>query len=150
MAEEVKLRFPRLNTFISCASVLISRRTLSADGLELGFQINHLSHFYLWNSLLTLLEANAPSRIITVGSSLHAMFVFPNIQSYFSISRGSIDYDDLMCEKIYDKYLQYARTKLMNHMITFALHRLLYHRGVGFTVTANIVDAEEPAENHHE
>ncbi|KAE9552926.1 hypothetical protein FO519_003868 [Halicephalobus sp. NKZ332] len=136
MSEEVKLRFPRLNTFISCASVLISRRTLSADGLELGFQINHLSNFYLWNALLTLLESNAPSRVITVGSSLHAI--------------GSIDYDDLMCEKIYDKYLQYARTKLMNHMITLALHRLLYHRGLGFTVTTNVVDAEETAENHHD
>lgn len=73
MAEEVKIRFPRLNTFISCASVLISRRSMSVNGLELGFQINHLSHFYLWNALLPLLERNAPARIITVGSSLHAL-----------------------------------------------------------------------------
>lgn len=55
-----------------------------------------------------------------------------------------------MCEKTYDKYSQYSRTKLMNHMITFALHRLLYHRGLGFQVTANVIDAEEPAENHSE
>uniref|UniRef100_A0A914Q4A4 Uncharacterized protein n=1 Tax=Panagrolaimus davidi TaxID=227884 RepID=A0A914Q4A4_9BILA len=136
MAEEVKIRFPRLNTFISCASVLISRRSMSVNGLELGFQINHLSHFYLWNALLPLMERNAPARIITVGSSLHAM--------------GSIDYEDLMCEKMYDKYLQYSRTKLMNHMITFSLHRLLLQHGLNFSVTANVVDAEEPAENHHD
>uniref|UniRef100_A0A7E4UZJ5 NAD(P)-binding protein n=1 Tax=Panagrellus redivivus TaxID=6233 RepID=A0A7E4UZJ5_PANRE len=136
MAEELKIRFPRLNTFIACASVLINRRSTSADGLELGFQINHLSHFYLWNAMLPLLEANAPSRIITVGSSLHAM--------------GSIDYDDLMAEKLYDKYLQYSRTKLMNHMTTMAIHRLLYTHGVHFSVTANVIDAEEPAENHHD
>uniref|UniRef100_A0AC34GUC1 Uncharacterized protein n=1 Tax=Panagrolaimus sp. ES5 TaxID=591445 RepID=A0AC34GUC1_9BILA len=51
---------------------------------------------------------------------------------------------------MYDKYLQYSRTKLMNHMITFSLHRLLLQHGLNFCVTANVVDAEEPAENHHD
>lgn len=45
-----------------------------------------------------------------------------------------------MAEQEYDKYLQYSRTKLMNHLTTFALHRLLVRQGCHFQVTSNVVD----------
>uniref|UniRef100_A0A915CYI7 Uncharacterized protein n=1 Tax=Ditylenchus dipsaci TaxID=166011 RepID=A0A915CYI7_9BILA len=59
MAEEVKLRFPKLNVFVGCASILVPRKMKSDDALELTIQVNHLSHYILWNSLLPLLESNA-------------------------------------------------------------------------------------------
>nr|CAD2195747.1 unnamed protein product [Meloidogyne enterolobii] len=38
MSEVVRLRFPRLNTLIACASVVVQRRIKSHDGLELTLQ----------------------------------------------------------------------------------------------------------------
>ncbi|KAF7632064.1 hypothetical protein Mgra_00008511 [Meloidogyne graminicola] len=134
MAQEVCLRFPRLNTLIACASVVVQRRIKSLDGLELTLQINHLSHIVLWSELLPLLELNSPSRILTVGSMLH------NFSS-------SIDWSDLNCEQCtYDKFAQYSRTKLMNHLATLYLHRLMFKHKKQFQVTANVVDAEQRVE----
>jgi protochlorophyllide reductase len=73
MAEEVKERYKSLNVVINCAAILAKRKLLSKDGLELQFQVNHLSHFALMNALLPLLERNVPSRILTVGSMLHSL-----------------------------------------------------------------------------
>ena len=39
MSEVVRLRFPRLNTLIACASVVVQRRIKSQDGLELTLQV---------------------------------------------------------------------------------------------------------------
>ncbi|KAL7080609.1 hypothetical protein ACQ4LE_000341 [Meloidogyne hapla] len=134
MSEVVRLRFPRLNTLIACASVVVQRRIKSHDGLELTLQINHLSHIVLLSELLPLLELNSPSRILTVGSMLH------NFSS-------SIDWNDINCERCnYDKFAQYSRTKLMNHLATLYIHRLMFKHKKQFQVTANVVDAEQRVE----
>ncbi|KRZ10222.1 Retinol dehydrogenase 14 [Trichinella zimbabwensis] len=122
MADEIKNRFPKLNTIICNAGVLLPERTLSDDGLELTFQVNHLAHFALVCLLLDTLKNNAPSRIIVVSSLCYSWF--------------SIDWDDLMGETDYEKYKQYSRTKLMNHMFTFALARRL----AGTEVTCNVYE----------
>ncbi|VDN07028.1 unnamed protein product [Thelazia callipaeda] len=126
LAAEVEKRFPQLNVLLCNAGVLLPKRTESRDGFELTFQINHLAHFVIINRLLERLKGNQPSRIIIVSSSLH--------------SWHAIDWNDLMAEKEYDKYLQFSRTKLMNHMTSFALHRLLVREGCCFRVTSNVVD----------
>ncbi|KRY84308.1 Retinol dehydrogenase 14 [Trichinella pseudospiralis] len=122
MADEIKNRFPKLNTIICNAGVLLPERTLSDDGLELTFQVNHLAHFALVCLLLDTLKNNAPSRLIIVSSLCYNWF--------------SIDWDDLMGETDYEKYKQYSRTKLMNHMFTFALARRL----AGTEVTCNVYE----------
>jgi NAD(P)-dependent dehydrogenase (short-subunit alcohol dehydrogenase family) len=135
MVEDIKLRFPQLNVAIFCASVLLPRRMDSHDGLEQTLQVNHLAQFVLMNALLPLMEGNTPARIITVGSMLHTM--------------NPMDFhDDLMCEKSYDKFLQYSRTQLMNHLSTFYVHRLLLKHGMKFRVTANVVDADQKTDRH--
>lgn len=73
MAEEIKQRYKSLNIVINCAATLAKRKLLSKNGLELQFQVNHLAHFALLNSLLPVLERNVPSRILTVGSMLHSL-----------------------------------------------------------------------------
>nr|CAD2191702.1 unnamed protein product [Meloidogyne enterolobii] len=134
MSEVVRLRFPRLNTLIACASVVVQRRIKSHDGLELTLQINHLSHIVLFTELLPLLELNSPSRILTVGSMLHNF--------------SSINWNDINSEGCkYDKFAQYSLTKLMNHLATLYLHRLMFKHKKQFQVTANIVDAEKRVEN---
>ncbi|KRY72199.1 WW domain-containing oxidoreductase [Trichinella pseudospiralis] len=122
MADEIKNRFPKLNAIICNAGVLLPERTLSDDGLELTFQVNHLAHFALVCLLLDTLKNNAPSRLIIVSSLCYNWF--------------SIDWDDLMGETDYEKYKQYSRTKLMNHMFTFALARRL----AGTEVTCNVYE----------
>jgi len=53
----------------------------------------------------------------------------------------------VQCEKhTYDKLLQYSRTKLMNHLATFYIHRLLFKHGKQYQVTANVVEADERIE----
>ncbi|KRY21612.1 Retinol dehydrogenase 14 [Trichinella patagoniensis] len=122
MVDEIKNRFPKLNTIICNAGVLLPERTLSDDGLELTFQVNHLAHFALVCLLLDTVKNNAPSRLIIVSSLCYNWF--------------SIDWDDLMGENDYEKYKQYSRTKLMNHMFTFALARRL----AGTKVTCNVYE----------
>ncbi|KAM3716818.1 Retinol dehydrogenase [Dirofilaria immitis] len=126
LAIEVEKRFPRLNVLLCNAGVLLPKRTESRNGLELTFQINHLAHFLIINRLLTLLKENQPSRVIIVSSSLH--------------SWHKIDWKDIMAEREYEKYLQFSRTKLMNHLTSFALHRLLVRQGCQFRITSNVID----------
>ncbi|KAL3985671.1 short chain dehydrogenase family protein [Acanthocheilonema viteae] len=126
LATDVEKRFPRLNVLLCNAGVLLPKRAESRNGLELTFQINHLAHFLIINRLLALLKENQPSRVIIVSSSLH--------------SWHKIDWRDLMAEREYEKYLQFSRTKLMNHLTSFALHRLLVRQGCQFRVTSNVID----------
>jgi len=92
------------------------------------FQVNYLCHFLLCNRLLKLLLRNRPSRIIVTGNALH--------------SWHPIDWDDIMmARRPYDKILQFSRTTLMSHLMTFALHRRLQLLlGTHLTLTANVVD----------
>ncbi|KAJ8031749.1 Short-chain dehydrogenase TIC 32, chloroplastic [Holothuria leucospilota] len=58
-------------------------RTMTADGFELHFQVNYLSHFLLTLLLLPLLKESAPNcRIINVSSEAHkwSEFKLDNIQ----------------------------------------------------------------------
>jgi dehydrogenase/reductase SDR family protein 12 len=59
---------PRLDVLVNNAGALVSRRTLSTDGIELTFVTNVEGPFLLTNLLLGLLERSAPSRIINVSS----------------------------------------------------------------------------------
>ncbi|CAD5224384.1 unnamed protein product [Bursaphelenchus okinawaensis] len=127
--DKIKVSYPKVNTVICCAVTMPTRRLQTKDGLEMQFQVNHLSHFAILNALLPLLESNVPSRVLTVGSMLHSM--------------NHIDWEDVNCVKIYDKFQQYSRTMLMNHMMTFCLHRLFFKHHMEFRVTANVVDADQ-------
>lgn len=81
-----------------------------------------MAHFYLTNSLLPLLTSNQPSRIIVVSSICHDWY--------------QMDWEDLQSEKDYEKYKQYSRSKLANHLFAFALARRL----AGTKVTCNVME----------
>ena len=48
-----------------------------------------------------------------------------------------------MAEKEYDKYLQYSRCKLMNHMMALFVHKLFAKRGCQIRVTSNVIELGE-------
>lgn len=96
-------------------------REVSADGLELRFQVNYLSHFYLTRELLPLLKAGAPSRVVSVSSGAQA--------------GGHIDFDDVMLERPpYEGGRAYGQSKLAQVFMTLDLEEEL--AGTGVTATA--------------
>uniref|UniRef100_A0A8C5RYG0 Uncharacterized protein n=1 Tax=Laticauda laticaudata TaxID=8630 RepID=A0A8C5RYG0_LATLA len=65
---------PRLDILINNAGVFQAGQT--ADGFDLAFQVNHLSHFLLTHLLLDQLKCCAPSRIVILSSSAHTSAKF--------------------------------------------------------------------------
>ena len=128
LAEAFKSRHDRLHVLVNDAATVPSSRTLTEDGLEMQFAVNHLAYFLLTNLLLDVLKASAPARIINVSSGLHR--------------RARLDFDALQAEKGYKPMAQYGLTKLLNVHFTYELARRLEGTGVtantlspGFTAT---------------
>lgn len=80
-------------------------RSTSADGHELTFAINYLSHFLLTRMLLPLIERSAPARIVNVSSA----------------GQAAIDFDDVMLERSWSATRAYSQSKLAQIMFTMTL-----------------------------
>jgi len=105
-AERVLDRHDQLSLLINNAAATGGQeRRVSADGHELAFAVNYLSHFLLTHRLLPLLEASAPSRIVNVSS----------------MGQAPIDFDDVMFERNYNSADAYRRSKLAQIMFTIDL-----------------------------
>lgn len=120
-ADEVEAGFPELDVLVNNAAGYYMRRTLSADGHEMTFALNHLNYFLLTSLLLDRLKRNSPARVVNVSSESH---------------RGErIRFDDLGFEHGYRfGYGAYAHSKLANILFTYELDRRL--NGAGVTVNA--------------
>jgi NAD(P)-dependent dehydrogenase (short-subunit alcohol dehydrogenase family) len=94
------------------------KRALSRDGYELRLAVNYLAPFLLTYSLLPLLKASAPSRIVNVAS----------------VGQEPIEFDNLMLERGYDAFRAYRQSKLALIMFTFDLAEEL--KGTGVTANA--------------
>jgi NAD(P)-dependent dehydrogenase (short-subunit alcohol dehydrogenase family) len=111
LAMEIIPRFPRIDVLLNNAGGINSERTLTIDGLETTFAVNHLAYFLLTNLILpSLLKAPAP-RIVNVSSQAHQI--------------GRINFDDLGFEKSYNAMKAYAQSKLANVLFTYELARRL-------------------------
>ncbi len=119
-ADRFKEGHDRLDVLINDAGTWERRRSLSKDGIELTFAVNHLSHFLLTNLLLDLMKRSAPSRIIGVSSGLHG---------------GTINFDDIGFERGFSGLKAYRQSKLANLLFTKELARRL----AGTSVTANCI-----------
>jgi NAD(P)-dependent dehydrogenase (short-subunit alcohol dehydrogenase family) len=111
----------KLHILINNAGVAVRHRTLSPDGIEMTFAVNHLAYFLLTQLLLPALESAAPSRIINVASEAHRTVQF--------------DAGNLQAEKRFTGFRAYAVTKLCNVLFTYELARRL--KGTG--ITANVL-----------
>lgn len=70
-AEELLERLPRIHVLVNNAGLHSTSRTLTDDGYETVFAVNHLAAFLLTRLLLERLKASAPARIIQVNSQGH-------------------------------------------------------------------------------
>jgi len=119
LAAQVMASVPRLDVLINNAGCGNFSRTVTTDGYETTFAVNHLAPFLLTNLLLDRLKESAPARIVNVASRAH---------------RGKeIDFDDLMSLRGYGVMRTYGRSKLANVLFTRALAKRL----AGSNVTAN-------------
>ena len=119
LARELLARGQPLHVLVNNAGVFALRRSLTVDGIETVFAVNHLGYFLLTGLLLDRLKESAPARIVNVASDAH--------------SWGTIDFDDLGGERSYRSMRIYGRSKLANILFTYELARRLE----GTRVTVN-------------
>lgn len=60
-----------LHILVCNAGVFGGPFTLTVDGLEKHFAVNHLGHFYLVTLLVEVLRSSKPSRVVMVTSESH-------------------------------------------------------------------------------
>lgn len=115
-------QYGRLDLLINNAGIMAPPRTLSRQGYELQFAVNHLGHMALTLALLPLMEQQPAARVVCVTSGAQ----------YF----GRIIWNDLHGEKRYRRYEAYSQSKLANVMFALELNRREQRRGSGIACLA--------------
>jgi NAD(P)-dependent dehydrogenase (short-subunit alcohol dehydrogenase family) len=110
-AEAFRSNHNRLRILVNNAGVMATPHRTTADGFELQFGTNHLGHFALAGLLLDVLLKTPNSRIVAVSSVAEQM--------------GRINFDDLMSEKFYERWMAYSQSKLANVLFAYELQRKL-------------------------
>jgi retinol dehydrogenase 14 len=119
LAEDLLHTCDRIDVLMNNAGTVFARRTLTADGIESTFAVNHLGGLLLTELLLDRIRESAPARIVFTSSAGHYS--------------GTLDLDDVGFERGYSVMRAYARSKLANVLTA----RLLARRLDGSGVTVN-------------
>jgi len=112
LAGRVRSQHPQLHLLVNNAGIFggaNDARRESADGYELIFAINYLSHFLLTRELLPVLERSAPARIVNVAS----------------IGQRPVDFDDIMMTNGFQTGNAYSQSKLAQILFTITLSERL-------------------------
>jgi len=121
LATAYRIKNNSLHILVNNAGIIMDKRALSVDGIEMTFAVNYMAYFMLTNLLLDLLKQGAPARIINLTSDIHRTV--------------RLDFDNLQGEKKYNRDRIYAQSKLADIIFTNELARRLEGTGV----TANSV-----------
>ncbi len=100
-----------LDGLINDAGTFTYYQSLTPEGFELQWAVNHLAPFLLTHELMPLLAAAPSARVVTVSSGSH----------YHTRLR----WDDLQLRRRYNGLLAYKQTKLCNVYFTAELRRRL-------------------------
>jgi retinol dehydrogenase-12 len=111
MAQAFLTRFPKLDVLVNNAGLYLPNRSLTADGYESMFGINHLGYYLTTHLLAPALLASPAARVVNVSSDAHRV--------------GRLDFDDLQAERSFKPMRQYGTTKLANILFTRALAKRL-------------------------
>jgi retinol dehydrogenase-12 len=120
LAQELLQRYPRMHALINNAGVVNTKRTVTVNGIETVFAVNHLAYFLLTQLLLPRLVDSAPARIVNVASDAHHW--------------DTLDFDDLQNHRRYRGLKVYGQSKLCNLLFMRELARRI--AGTGVTVNS--------------
>ena len=110
-AAEAKQRFDQVHLLINNAGLITRKRSVTVDGFETTFGVNHLGHFAWTGHLLPALLAAPDSRVVTVSSLAHL--------------QATMRWDDLMGAQEFKPVAAYRRSKVANLLHSFELQRRL-------------------------
>jgi len=120
-AERLLRDYPRIDVLINSAGLFSTSRTVTKDGFETVFCVNHLAPFLLTHLLLERLKQSAPARIIQVNSEGHRF--------------GGLDLADLNWEhRRYNGYRSYGASKIAQLLTMWEFADRL--QGSGVTINA--------------
>jgi retinol dehydrogenase-14 len=114
LSEEIHKRISRIDVLINNAGGVFSSFTLSEDGIEKTFALNHLNYFLLTHLLLDIIPDG--SRIINVSSDSHFW--------------GKINFESFERSNSYNIMKAYGQSKLANVLSTYELARKLASRNI--------------------
>lgn len=116
LADRLAQEHPRIDVLANNAGGIMGHRTLTTDGFELTFQVNHLAPFLLTNLLMPVLTAGG-AKVLQTSSIAARLF-------------GQLDLDDLQLERGYSPDRAYGNGKLENILFTRELDRRFGGQGV--------------------
>ncbi len=116
VAEEISQQLtawnsPGLDVLINNAATVPFWQTLTPEGFDLQWAVNHLAPFLLTHELLPQLKAAPRARIITVSSGSH--------------HNSRLDWNDVQLRRHYQPLRAYQQSKLANVLFTVELNRKL-------------------------
>jgi len=102
----------KIDVLINNVGAIFTKRTLSTEGIEMTFALNHLSYFLFTNLLLNKIKNSNIGRIINVSSVAHL--------------GAKLNIDDIECKKNYNLgWKAYSNSKLLNILFTYYLSQNL-------------------------
>ncbi|KAJ6438765.1 NAD(P)-binding protein [Purpureocillium lavendulum] len=107
---------PVIHAMINNAGIMVPPFSLTTDGFESQFAINHLSHFLLTNKLMPKLLAAGGARVVNVSS----------IGNCYS----GMNWDDVQFSSGYTPQKAYGQSKTAQILFTVALNKRYASRGV--------------------
>ena len=110
-AAEVVQAESSLDLLINNAAIMAVPRSLTEDGFESQFGVNHLGHFALTGLLIEKMLAQPGARVVTVSSLAHRT--------------GKINFSDLNGTASYSSMSRYQMSKAANLYFTLELQRRL-------------------------
>ena len=110
-ATEAKDRFSQIHVIVNNAGLITRSRSVTVDGFETTFGVNHLGHFAWTGHLLPALLAAPHSRVVTVSSLAHL--------------QATMRWEDLMGEQEFKPVAAYRRSKVANLLHSSELQRRL-------------------------
>jgi len=115
LAGKLKAAYPRIDVLANNAGGIMGKRTLTVDGNEATFQVNHLAPFLLTTLLLDTLTASQ-AKVVNTSSAANNF--------------GKLDLFDLTASQGYSTNRAYGTGKLANILFTSELHRRFHDQGI--------------------